>query len=470
MSLKTLFFGILRLALIAACSSSLYAASPKHEPKNFAVFCSAGLPAPEKEKVLIEFQKFVAGGGSPKADPNAGMVPGDTIRLYDAQTLDTIGDPLTIPPNARTAVLQLNSAKGVVESFRKFLKESDRPDAVVNLPRLVESFREKVPETNTSILLIGNPMYHDDVSAHDMRQGWLSDGYFSQDHSATVFSTQGRAGMMGGNKVVFCTIPDDGWGTENKGVHQERTRRFWSLYLGECGGSLVSFQHDASTAFHDLVSGSLQDIAQLNSYKIDPEDKQMVVWKSITEMQKGTKSGIAASGTIMASGTNAVIDLSGLDWLTKEAAEFQRIHPGPSPIPETSKCTVGLLWSTVDNPPDTDLDLHVRLKGSKEDLYWKNNHTSLGTHYKDFSNPDAKHGYEIAEINVPVKLKDLDIWVNVFKGESTQGFSGEVRVLYAGKLFSYPFSIPGTNGNGGAETPSRNKSLSWSRIPTEIAR
>lgn len=113
------------------------------------------------------------------------MKPGDTLRLIDGKNLVQIGETLKIPDNARTAVLQLKSGTGMVKSFLKFLEKDSSlspkqsaitPGSNLNIPKICS---DEVPEANANILLIGSPLYHDDVEAHDMRYGWLGDGYFS---------------------------------------------------------------------------------------------------------------------------------------------------------------------------------------------------------------------------------------------------------------------------------------------------
>jgi hypothetical protein len=449
------------LTLISALPSTTRASDPKPQPRNFAVFVSPALTKPQKEQVLIEFERFAAGGGSQKASAQKGMIPGDTIRLYDASTLDNIGTELAIPPSARTPALQLGAANDLVGKFRDFLKKPDATNAVVNLPRLVESFREKVPNPNTEVLLIGTPLYHDDVDAHDMRRGWPSDGYFTQDHSVTVFSTLGRDGMLRENKVRYCALPDDVWATDNKGSHQEMTRRFWALYLNQCGGHLVSFQTDIPTAFQSLVNPDLQDISQLNSYKSDPNDRQMEIRSTKTELHQQPAHSRASIN----------IDKPEFLWLTLDAAAYRSINPGPSVLPAKGLSKIGLTWSTLDNPKDTDLDLHVRLHGNSEDLNWQNKKSSFGTHAKDFTtDKNANKGFEYAQITNVGSPSDLDIWVNVYDGKSPTGFTGEVRLLFEGKLFSYPFKISGKEGTHGAESPYRTENSAWVHIPTETAK
>jgi hypothetical protein len=496
--MKFTFIGILRLTLIAACTSSLFAAKPKHAPRHFLVFCSPGLPKSQKEQVLIEFQKFVAGGGGQKAVEDKGMLPGDTIAVFNAANLKQIAPELCIPASSRTGSLQLNSAQASVAAFRDFLKNSDDTNAVVNLPTLVQSWREKIPYTNANVLLIGSPLYHDDVEGHDMRKGWPSDGFFNQGRDTSVFSTQDRKEALKDGRVCFCIVDDDVWGTPSKQSHREMIRRFWSLYLNQCGGHLLSFQADIPTAFKGLLRTDLQDIVYQDSLKVDESEKAMelrtarinLTATNETTTTVGQHSSVLttsneAAATPSPSPTPSPLptptpapspaaeppDLSSIEysWLTTDnAVAYREKHPGPKSLPPIGMCLVGLRWNTEQNPPDTDLDLHVKMKGVPQELYWGKQQTPEGQHFKDLTNPEAKNGFEIVILNVPVNPKELEVWVNTYKGRSDKGFSGEVRVIYSGHLMSYPFTISGQHGTKGDASPSREQDRAWVRIPTEI--
>ncbi len=494
-------FSAFTISLILATflTNGLQAAQPKHDPRHFVIFCSPDLTKPQKEQVLVEFQKFVAGGGGQKAIANKGMLPSDTIVLYDASTLDQIVPELTIPASARTGALQLNSAVSAVSNLRDFLKRPQDPNAITKVPALVESWREKIPYTNAEILLIGSPLYHDDVEAHDMRKGWPSDGFLTQDHATSVFSTLDRKATLQDNKIYFCILNDDCWGTPSKESHREMIRRFWSLYFNECGGHLLSFQTDIPTAFQDLLRNDLQDIVALDSLKADTSDKSMELRTTkinltatnetttnvashtnvITNTNEAASSSLVSNPPIVSTATPAptptptppTLDLGSVEWswLTNDdAQDYRAKHPGPKSLPPIGMCLVGLRWGTDQNPPDADLDLHVKMKGAAQELYWGRQQTPEGQHFKDFTNPDAKNGFEIVVMNVPVNPRDLDVWINTYKGKSSKGFSGEVRVLYSGHLMSYPFTISGNHGTKGDDSPSREQNRAWVRIPTEI--
>jgi len=454
------------LSLLCVLSSSCHS-SEAPSGRNFVIFCSSALNEADRHQVYNDLQKFVAGGGGQKANPAMGMIPGDSIQLFDACSLKEIGSHFVLPTTAKTSALQLGSAKDLVGKFGKFLKETKPEDSPVDLPKIVSSFREKIVAHNAEVLLIGSPLYHDDVAAHDMREGWLSDGYFTQEPSVTVFSTTARNGALRNSGIRFCTLSDNIWKTENKGSHQEMVRRFWGLYINQCGGRLLSFQTDISTAFHSLVVSDLPDLTESNAYKINPDDKQMEVRSSRTILKpKVTAAEKANVATQAVGGSESLIDLSSAEfsWLTGDARAYRSIHPGPRDLPKKGKVLVGLVWDTSKNPQDTDLDLHVREPGSKLELAFNSTKSPLGRHFKDFTNAKASHGFELVDIDIATNPKELEIWVNAYSGRSKSGFSGEVRILFAGKLYTYPVAIKATEGSNGIEKPSRDKDPAWVKV------
>ena len=443
--------------------------SQESSPRNFVIFCSPGLSKEQKDQVLIEFQRFVSGGGGQKASETKGMVPGDTVQVFDAVTLNQVTRPFQIPESARTPNLQFKAAGQAISELRDFLKNAKAEDALVKLPQLVSSFRQKIATKDAEVLLIGSPLYHDDVAAHDMRQGWLSDGYFAQEPAVTVFSTTTKSGALRNNAFRFCTVSDDIWATENKGSHQEMTQRFWSLFINQCGGRLVSFQSDIASAFQSLVINDLQDLVSFNGYKVESGDR-MELRSSRTLLAPQPTNEQTTVASAQSSSNEAAIDLSRpeFSWLTSDAAEYRKSHLPKANLPPEGRARIGLTWSTESNPADTDLDLHVSAGNAKDELSFRKVSSRFGRHYKDFSNPKANHGFELVDIDGKVNPDDLNIWVNAFAGRSPRGFTGEVRVLYEEQLFVYPFSIAAKDGNGGADSAKRASSRNWSKIPLSI--
>jgi hypothetical protein len=440
---------------------------------DYVVFCAPGLAKDDKETVWLEFQKFVAGGGGKANDPKRGMKPGDTIQVFNASSLRQIGPEVLIPDSARTPALQLKAAADLIDAFKRFLSDETLKSAPVNLPGLVSTYKEKVNSEDAKVLLIGSPLYFDDVEAHDMRQGWLSDGYFAQSPDVTVFSVANKQDSLRGNTIRFCTLlDDDEYGTDNKHAHQDMLKRFWALYIAQCGGKLVSFQQDIVTAFQVLPKDDLEE----KKFAVDPEDKEMVVRKSKTNLRD--RSSEAALATQEESNTPAAKDQIGstgaklspssdLDWLfVSDAKSFNQASRDTSSGSNPQWVTrIGLVWPTEGEHADQDLDLYVRPESSTQELSFRKTESPEGRYVKDFpSNSSAKYGFEIVDLTTDESPANLQIWVNAYSGKPQSGFRGEVRVLHKGVLNVYPVKIAATSGNEGGESRNRNRSKFWTAV------
>ena len=393
---------------------------------------------------------FLSGGSGRKADPSAGMVIGDSIQLFNASNLEEIVPRKTVPENARTSVLQHNDMQPVMGALGQFFKKNTPSDVGVDIPALVDGNLGKISDKDARILIIGSPLMHDN-SARDLRQGWPSDGFFDRDALVSVFSTKNKGSLLRGLSVRFC-IPETPWATGFENSHKEGIRRFWALYVNKCGGHLVSFQEDVNEGFHDLLNNDLTDLVQEFHFTVNPEDSGMEIRK--TSFSRNT-APVAPPISIEQS------------WLQIPAEDWNKAKSAPSieKLPSKGGLQIGLCWDTTGERSDSDLDLHVGKKGEKGELFFKNQETIFGKSSKDlFADERANHGFELVKITKPCSPSDLEVWVNVYAGHSSSGFTGQVRVLYAGRLMVYPFTIPSTEGNNGGENPKRSKNSHWIHI------
>ena len=512
--------------------------------RSFIIYCAPNLPAELKKELKTEIQYFIAGGNGAANSKKWGMKPGDTLRIINAANRVQINKlPLQIPSNARTPALQLKSGTETIKAFLDFLNSdtgANPQSSNLNLPLILA---DEVPDASTDILFIGTPLYFDDVPAHDMRNGWLSDGYFNQDRSVTIFSVSGKKENLRSAKVRFCITDTVPWGTQNKLAHQEMVKRFWAIFIKSCGGQLTAFSPDLHGHLEALAADGSKPLV------IDPpqevDDKTMTIRQSLIEIvkqpegktvmsgqdvqldvgAKGTgaltyqwkKDGVAIQGansnvlnisraTRENSGTYSAIvtNVGGVssesspvklvvqepapkveirpalqpqhqeivepgikaipDWLTISKEEYVKKYSIPKVLPAKDDVRIGLVWDT-NQGTDIDLDLHVRISPSKEELSFRNTKTPEGSHYKDFSNSKANYGFELVDIDVPVVPENISISVNAFSGRTRGGFSAEVRVLYAGALAVFPIKIAAQEGNHGAGASQRERNTNWVRVP-----
>ena len=459
-------------------------AKDKINGTNYVVFCSPGLSAQQKDAVTAEFQKFVAGGSGKSNAPRSGMQVGDSIQIFDASSLRQIGSEILIPESARTPQLQYKEAAPLVKAFLEFLRDATLPAAPANIPKLVSTYKEKVNAKDARVLIIASPLYHDDVAAHDMREGWLSDGYFTQPPSVTVFSIKNKESNLRGNTFRICTtLSDNNYGTENKNAHQEMIKRFWAIYLNKCGGALVSFQSDIATGFNTLTKDDLDEIP----HEFDPNDKEMVIRRSKIDIQ-GKISTEISNSNLEEKKDNAQGDTqkdaainerakaaaaeelqNGLSWLHSDPDEFNSKNAAITGSSNFDwKTRIGLIWATNADFKDQDLDLYVRPTSSSHELCFNHTESQSGRHLKDFpADSIAKYGFEIVDLTSSVSPKDLQIWINAYSGSPKNGFRGELRVLHNGVLKSYPVKINATSGNKGGDSKNRNRSKYWASVSAE---
>jgi hypothetical protein len=465
----------IRLAILVSAvgNISCFGAKVEAPGRSFVIYCAPDLPENSKVTLKTQIQYFIAGGSGANNQPKWGMRPGDSLRICDGAKRVQIGETIHIPAEARTPVLQLKCATPTIKAFLEFLKipGGDGKSAGLNLPLI---FSDELQEKNAKILLIGSPIYHDDVAAHDMREGWLGDGYFNQPRAVTVFSVSGKKENLKNATVRFCTL-DVPWGTSNKLAHQEMVKRFWAVFINECGGNLVSFHPDLREELEALAASEAKPL--LIDPPRDTDEKSMKIHQSLIQMQPPVTTitpsdttaapPIAPPQIIQEVGTSVMEIQVVPDWITIDPQLFSKNNPIPSHLPAKDNVRIGLTWSTA-GASAADLDLHVRPAQGDEELSFRNTKTPQGKHYKDFSNPKANNGFELVDIDVPVDPRRLSVWVNAFKGQSRDGFDGEVRVLYGGSLGVYPIHIPANKGNEGADAAQREKSSEWVQVKVKI--
>jgi hypothetical protein len=469
------------LFLTASCESKPVTGT------NYVIFCAPGLEDSQAEAVFFEIRRFIA--GDLKHNPqNPGMNPGDTIAVFDANSMQRIGPQIVMPSNARTQFKKSQEAAPMLKMLRNFLIKEPPYEglapAPINIPRLVSNYKEMLDSSDAKVLMIGSPLYHDDVPAHDMREGWLSDGYFAQPPSVTVFSVQNKEKNLRGHSFRICAILDEkGYGTENKNAHQDMIKRFWAIFLNKCGGSLVSFQSDIATAFKSLRRDDLEEIP----HEFDPNDKEMGIRTSKTELlpkittatqpvpveenqNSATQATDLTSSRSHEELSQAAASLQGgLSWLQDKPEQFNETHKNLANLKDFEwKTRIGLKWPTNAEFRDMDLDLYVRPKDASHELSFRKTESLEGKHLKDFpADSIAKYGFEIVDLHTSTDPANLQIWVNAYSGKPPSGFQGEVRILHRGVVKAYPIQIKATSGNQGRDANNRNRSPYWTAVASE---
>lgn len=505
-----------------ACDSQAQAGTPRI----YEIYLSPDLPAAAREKLKEEIQYFIAGDGR-----QCGMKTGDVLQIRNGSTGEPIGGEVIVREKDRKPRHRIEHAAPTINAMIDFL-DSPKPTEGRSALNLAEFLSKRQTQPNTRILFIGSPIYYDDVESHDMRRGWLSDGYFNQPPQMTVFSIQGKQANLQNAQVSIATVGGK-WGAGAEGNHRRGVGRFWAIFIQENGGTLVYFDDNVEEGLRSLTAENPAEVAIVPPR--DKDDKTLVIRNEKIKIlrqpeQQTVQVGGGLSLVVEATGPDDIkyqwylngepipgatqstykvpqvgpehagtysVEINSAtdtqttspvriqveqptatpkplppitpdgpapDWLTKPVEDYRRIYPEPAILPAKDYFMIGLKWPT-DRNHNQDLDLHVRPLAGKDELSFRNTRTPEGVHYKDFkANPDANHGYEVVEILTPLSPESVEVWVNAYSGNDPAGFSGEVRLFYAGALRAFPFQVPAKSGNKGADAIRRKTAPHWIQI------
>jgi hypothetical protein len=118
---------------------------------------------------------------------------------------------------------------------------------------------------------------------------------------------------------------------------------------------------------------------------------------------------------------------------------------------------IGIRWRE-----NLDLDLYASPHPGAETLFFQHTRSPEGCYYKDHRSSPGRE-YEFIEFEVPVAVREVEAFVNFYKGTCPGGPAGEVRVEFGNRIYSAPFSIRAAEGNLGRSGP--GQADCWCRIP-----
>jgi hypothetical protein len=361
-----------------------------------------------------------------------------TLSVYDAFELKTI-TKLSLP-NARvfgSSKTRANQFAPAIRDLKLFLAQ-DHPkpanshlsfEAAIRLPQFL-GFLSETPTTNAkcSVLLIGSPLYQDAKEpAFSMMDGYFpSDGHLQASREKSVF------GFSGDNDVtphlmLHWIYFGDPWVSD---LHKEKVTRFWTLYLERRGTQLAAFTADLPTALHSFLQPSVVLTASSKHWTVDASQKKI-------EMLRVNRS----------------VEIS--DWLTRDTISAAQVPPSTLVGP----MKIGIRWKER-----VDLDLYATPRQGAETLYFEHVRSPEGYYYKDHRSSPGRE-YEFIEFESPVNVREVEAFVNFYKGSWPGGARGEVRVEFDGRIYGAPFAIPAERGNLGRSGQSQQEF--WTPIPIQ---
>jgi hypothetical protein len=243
------------------------------------------------------------------------------------------------------------------------------------------------------------------------------------------------------------------------------------IFTLELKGILANFSADLNAVLAGVPQLALSSIAQ---YEIDLTDQKLTMRTAqAREIPRWMPSTAPQEVPVLRPGTNSTSQAN-LNSATPSAialsavTETPALPSPPSTIPAVGRSdgdrrsvvfALGLMWDSR-----VDVDLYVRPQPGKDELCFARLVTPQGRYIHDFRDRNTDRDYEWVELWEDVNPSQLEAWINLFEGSGP--VHGTISVLYQGRRYSSPFSIPATRGNRGLYNPitGRTSGPHWQRI------
>jgi hypothetical protein len=419
----------------------------------FIMFLTGTLLAVEKPQPALAPTEFVI-GISPYLDNGAkdeiyrslvrllvqDLPLNSTLVIYDAFDLKSITKVNL--PNARvfnSPKTRANQFASAIHDLKQFLAQNhSKPsasrlnfDGAIRLPQFCDFLAENLPSSTAplSLLLIGSPLYQDEKEpGFSMVDGYFpSDGHLQASRDKSVFGTKDAMDSPR-PLLVHWVYFGDPWSSD---LYKEKVTRFWTLYLARRDGALATFCGDLATAVQAFRQGAADSPASTHHWSVDPQQTKIEMLRIGREVELA-------------------------DWIQRDSI---RESPTRPPAVMLGPMKIGIRWK--DN---IDLDLYAAPHPGAETLFFQHPRSSEGYYYKDHRSSPGRE-FEFIEFETPVDIRQVEAFVNFYKGSCPSGPRGEVRIEFDGKIYSSRFSIPASEGNRGRAGSTQQDF--WTRIPVQ---
>jgi hypothetical protein len=363
------------------------------------------------------------------------------LAIYDAFELKTI--TRFSLPDARafnSPKTRANQFAPAIRDLKLFLaEEQHKPtnshssfEAAIRLPQFLD-FLAGTTTTNskTSVLLIGSPLYQDAKEpAFSMVDGYFpSDGHLQASREESVYGFS-EDGTVVPPLILHWIYFGDPWVSD---LHKEKVTRFWMLYLERRGLQLAAFTADLAIALQSFRQPGAAGATTPKHWAVDTAQRKI-------EMLRVSRGVTFA------------------DWLTRDTLPAGSQTP-PSILVGPLK--IGIRWKER-----IDLDLYATPRPGAETLYFEHVRSPEGYYYKDHRSSPGRE-YEFLEFESSVDVREVEAFINFYKGSCPGGARGEVRIEFDGRIYGLPFFIPADQGNLGRPGPSQQEF--WTPIPIQKA-
>jgi hypothetical protein len=361
-----------------------------------------------------------------------------SLAVYDAFELKTITHVSL--PDARvfqSPKTRANQFAGAIRELKQFLaRENVAPtnahlkfDEAIRLPQFLDFLAQNLRTTNVrpAVLLIGSPLYQDAKEASfSMVEGYFpSDGHLQASREQSIFGLTANAADLTPLAIHWLYFHDP-WISD---LHKEKVTRFWTLYLERRGAQLAVFTSDLPTALQSFQHNALGTTAASKNWTVNTAQNKI-------EMLRVSRN----------------VEIA--DWLNRGTLSDES-----PPTTLVGPMKIGIRWKH-----NIDLDLYATPRHGAETLYFEHVRSPEGYYYKDHRRSPGRE-FEFIEFESPVDAREVEAFVNFFKGRCPGGPRGEVRIEFDGRIYGAPFSISAEEGNLGRSGQSQQEY--WTRIPVQ---
>ena len=420
------------ISLLAAAMAALNANAV---PRHVVIVVGPNIPPVLHTNITARLESVMASGE-----------PGTQVTVFSGDTFQTLS---SVTVSESKEFLQRNRNSAAIHSAVLAVLQSTNTQAVLSVPRVLDEISRQIRPVNGSILLIGDAYPCFPAEGYCLSTNWPADIQLRD--STSVFNTTERGHQLEATTVHWLAT-DSNRSTSER--HRRSMERFYSLFVANQSGALVTFTPDVTTAFQSAFSGRRDPFLQV---AVNPSDtNRLFHW--VGEPPVELKLPVTATTQVV---THVVVKT-----VTNWVEEVRRA-PSPWPAVPLGKTGIGVLWTT---PPGesrfVDVDLHVPIQKEGVELSWKNRTAKTGRYFRDIQksepNPsgDWKNSWEFVELD-GTQLPDA-IYLNRYAGSAA--VTGEVRIEHNGRIQVIAFVLPAGPGNKGGDTTRRDRSPQWLRI------
>jgi hypothetical protein len=361
-----------------------------------------------------------------------------SLVVFDAFELKTI--TRVALPDARvfhSPKTRANQFAGAIRDLKQFLAQQHTAptnahlkfEEAIRLPQFLDFLAENFHTTNVqpAILLVGSPLYEDAREpGFSMVDGYFpSDGHLQASRDQSIFGLTANAAGVPSFTIHWLYFHDP-WISD---LYKEKVTRFWTLYLERRGAQLAAFTSDLPTALQSFNQNALGTTAASKNWTVDVAQNKI-------EMLRVSRN----------------VELA--DWLTRGTLSDE-----PPPTTLVGPMKIGIRWKH-----NIDLDLYATPRRGAETLYFEHVRSPEGYYYKDHRSSPGRE-YEFIEFESPVDAREVEAFINFYKGRCPEGPRGEVRIEFDGRIYGAQFSISAEEGNLGRSGQSQLEF--WTRIPVQ---